>query len=405
MRWCGLDTAATLGAEPEGLYLLTQFHSPASHDLKGSVAVILACALSFSALTGEAFAEASDVSESQTRRAGVGPEPQDFEYVAFPMVAYTPETSVVLAGAGLLFFTLSDAPGAPRSDAMATGAYTLKGQGVLQLKSTLNLGRGDWQLKPSILLLDWPSDFFGVRSTPSPQPEEFTNQQAETELILNRRIFPSAYLGIAYEASYSSISAPRESRMIASNLPGFEGGFSSGVGVRFDWDRRDTKFAATRGTRVSFESTFFNEGLGGDFNFVKTRVDLRYFMSWSEHTLGFHAVTRMTHGDTPFYDLSTIGGSNQLRGVYSGKYVDQHMAVLQTEYRTPYFLWRFGLAGFGGVGQTFTSPDELALDRLKWGAGGGVRFLLKEAERVNIRLDFGFGEDGMNVYFGLAEAF
>ncbi len=346
-----------------------------------------------------------DVVDSETREAGVGELPEAFDFVAFPIVAFTPETSFVLAGAGLFFFKISDDPDTPRSDLLTTAAYTLRGQGVVQIEPSFFFGDGAWEFSTAFLFLDWPSDFFGIKGDTVEEPVEYNNLQAEGEFIVNRRIFENVYAGLAYEISYSDLTLPQDSDLFTADLPGREGGLISGIGIRFRWDTRDTRFATTEGSRFSVESTNFNEAFGGDFTYTKSRVDLRHFMNWSNHTLGLHAVTRLTMGDPPFYDMSTIGGSNQLRGVFSGKFVDNHMYVLQSEYRTPYLLWRFGLAAFAGVGQTFAHLEDITPSAWEWGAGGGIRFAVREEERVNIRLDFGYAEDGLSIYFGLAEAF
>lgn len=346
-----------------------------------------------------------DVVDKDSREAGVGDLPETFEFVAFPIIAFTPETSFVLAGAGLFFFKVSDHPEARRSDLLTTAAYTLRGQAAAQIEPSFYLGDGSWQVTTEFLFLDWPSDFFGIKGTTVEEPEVYNNLQVEGELIVNRRLWEDIYVGLGYEISYSDLTIPSDSELFTPDIPGREGGLLSGIGLRFRWDTRDTKFATTEGSRFALESTNFNEAFGGDYTYTKSRVDVRHFMNWSKHTIGFHAVTRLTMGDPPFYDMSTIGGSSQLRGVFSGKFVDNHMFVLQSEYRTPYILWRFGFAAFGGIGQTFASVEDIEFSALQWGAGGGLRFVVREEERVNIRLDLGYAEDGLSIYFGLAEAF
>jgi hypothetical protein len=43
---------------------------------------------------------------------------------------------------------------------------------------------------------------------------------------------------------------------------------------------------------------------------------------------------------------------------------------------------------------------------LKYSYGAGLRFRFNEEQKVNLRVDIGFGNDGnMGVYFGIEEAF
>jgi hypothetical protein len=43
---------------------------------------------------------------------------------------------------------------------------------------------------------------------------------------------------------------------------------------------------------------------------------------------------------------------------------------------------------------------------MKYSVGAGLRFLFNKEEKVNLRMDIGFGSDGnRGVYFGIEEAF
>ena len=43
---------------------------------------------------------------------------------------------------------------------------------------------------------------------------------------------------------------------------------------------------------------------------------------------------------------------------------------------------------------------------LKYSYGMGLRFLFNKKQKINLRMDFGFGQDGNSgVYFGIEEAF
>ena len=61
---------------------------------------------------------------------------------------------------------------------------------------------------------------------------------------------------------------------------------------------------------------------------------------------------------------------------------------------------------FAGVGDVFGSDaSDVSLDELKYSYGLGLRFLFNRQEKINLRADFGFGQDTRGVYFGLEEAF
>ena len=74
--------------------------------------------------------------------------------------------------------------------------------------------------------------------------------------------------------------------------------------------------------------------------------------------------------------------------------------VFQTEYRLQVYR-NLGLVFFGSVGQVSSAPDQFRMAGFKGAGGMGFRYKLNN-EGLNIRLDFGFG-DQTAYYFGLNE--
>jgi hypothetical protein len=80
------------------------------------------------------------------------------------------------------------------------------------------------------------------------------------------------------------------------------------------------------------------------------------------------------------------------------------MVGVQGEYRFP-VVWRFGLVGFAGVGRVSSTISQLNFTGLKDSYGFGVRYAVDRAEKLNLRLDFGWGRNSSGIYFNLTEAF
>jgi outer membrane translocation and assembly module TamA len=79
--------------------------------------------------------------------------------------------------------------------------------------------------------------------------------------------------------------------------------------------------------------------------------------------------------------------------------------MLQAEYRQ-YFWRRWGFVAFAGVGNVASELIEYDFGTLKYNFGAGLRFQFNKEQKINLRADFGFGQDGnMGVYFGIEEAF
>ena len=114
---------------------------------------------------------------------------------------------------------------------------------------------------------------------------------------------------------------------------------------------------------------------------------------------------RFVPGSPPFYELAALGGSTIMRGYFQGRYRDKSYTAAQIEYRG-HVWWRFGVVAFAGTGDVFGSDaSDLSFANLKYSYGFGLRFLFNRQEKINLRADFGFGQDTKGVYFGLEEAF
>jgi hypothetical protein len=120
--------------------------------------------------------------------------------------------------------------------------------------------------------------------------------------------------------------------------------------------------------------------------------------------VALQALAVASSGQPPFDQYPQLGGESLLRGYFQGRYRDRSLLAFQGEYRLPLF-WKFGLAGFAGIGQVAPDFGGFGLDRF-WVAGGaGLRFLLAKREGLNIRMDFAFGEGSSGFYLSFGEAF
>jgi hypothetical protein len=109
-------------------------------------------------------------------------------------------------------------------------------------------------------------------------------------------------------------------------------------------------------------------------------------------------------GYPPFYEMSALGGGQIMRGYYYGRFRDKIYTAGQIELRT--FFWkRLGGVVFGGMGNVSDNYKGLELRQSRFSFGGGLRFKFNQAEKINIRMDIGFGRGTSGVYFGMEEAF
>jgi hypothetical protein len=100
-----------------------------------------------------------------------------------------------------------------------------------------------------------------------------------------------------------------------------------------------------------------------------------------------------------------LGGEEKMRGYYKGAIRDKVLVDAQVEYRMP--IWKiFGLTTWVGTGRVAKEYKDLSLDGFWLSYGGGVRIKVDSENDINLRVDFGFGPNGVSgVYLNFAEAF
>lgn len=177
------------------------------------------------------------------------------------------------------------------------------------------------------------------------------------------------------------------------------------VGPSLDYDTRDDTFAPTRGTLINAQWLFSVKDLGSDFSYNKLKLAANFYHPLSK--TGVMAARLSMCGvseNAPFFDLCLYGQFNDLRGYQSGQYRDRASWAAQIEFRQ-HLGGRFGgviFAGMGGIAPKLSHIDD---STILPAVGGGLRFQVSEAYRVNMSLDVAIGKDSSAVYFSVGEAF
>ena len=178
------------------------------------------------------------------------------------------------------------------------------------------------------------------------------------------------------------------------------------LGLRLNRETTENRFHPTSGTLLDFTSDFFSQSLGSKYTFQAYRFTFNKYGSISEkQVLAYNVFVCGTGGTPPFYANCIYGANNELRGYTAGRYIDRYMLATQLEYRLS-LPKRFGLVGFGGVGEVVPGASQaFRANQLLPAGGGGVRFQLSKIYRVNMRADFARGKDTWTWSMGVGEAF
>ena len=145
------------------------------------------------------------------------------------------------------------------------------------------------------------------------------------------------------------------------------------------------------------------EGLNSS-DYEKIRFEYNRYFSLGNAVLAYRIYACYAGQGSPFFDLCAFGANDDLRGYTAGRYRDRAEVVTQLEYRRP-ISDRWGFVVFGGVGEVARSFSDMDANDLLPGVGVGIRFMVSEAQRINLRVDVARGNDESTVHISIGEAF
>jgi hypothetical protein len=368
----------------------------------------LLCAAHLLCAAGEASAAGddgkSDVAVGGREQAG-GYEGDGL--VIVPLVMYSPETHLGAGGLVVRFFRVGDSPIESRVSSLSLIALvTTRHQAIVELLPELYWDNESNYFAARLEYQRYPDSFWGIGArTPDDAEERYLRERLRLRLTPRRRVTGRFFLGLGFDFILQDGTYSDSGIFAMQDIPGEEGGFTSGVGPAALYDTRDNTVSSRAGTLLQASWLGFHEAVGSNYHFWKLITEARHFFPVAqESALGLRYYGEFHNGNVPYYHLAMIGGDELLRGYFLGRYRDRHLVALEAEYRFPLF-WRFGGVVFAGAAEIADRPSEFDADPVRVAGGGGLRFALSQEERLNLRLDAGVGPGTFGVYFTAREAF
>jgi hypothetical protein len=298
----------------------------------------------------------------------------------------------------------------PASVLGVAGLATNNGTRGFGAYSDLYMGRDTYHVTAVYVRGNINYDLYGIgiRAGNEGQkiPLEQTGQVFRGEIL--RRIGWEFFAGLRFLSGNSVVEARTSSATANDQLPPDLGLHTSlrSLGLRVHRDTTPNRFFPTGGSILDFSSDFFSQALGSKYSFQSYRFTFNKYAGWGEkQVLAYNLFVCGTGGEPPFYGNCIYGTNNELRGYTAGRYLDRYMFATQLEYRLS-LPKRFGVVGFGGIGEIAPGGSQILRSRNFLPAGGGgVRFELSKTYKVNLRADFARGKDNWTWTMGVGEAF
>lgn len=325
-----------------------------------------------------------------------------------PVIFSGPETGVALGGY-VMGYRNSDSslPQSKQDTLNAMIVYTQKEQMLCTFNVKKYLRGDQAMLTASLGYLDFPSEFFGIGSDTDPDTkEDYTYIQKGFNGSFLWKISPNVYLGPCMVYGRYDVEDKKAGGMLETgNILGSDGTTVAGGGLQLLLDTRDDEFAPQHGSVLNLQGISFRREWGSDQDFVQYGITYKHFWPLRERgTFALMSLLNISGGDVPFEMMPSLGGDAVMRGCYSGLYRDNNYAALQGEYRYPIGSRVSGVF-FAGFGEVAPEVNEFTADRIKVAAGFGFRFQLYPKQKLKLRLDQGFSEDGAYTYVNFMEAF
>ncbi len=351
--------------------------------------------------SGNAFA--SDAVPADTAK-----EKTTGNFLVFPFLLRSPETSVGFGAASAFFFKTKHNDTLIRtSDFNLVSLYTLRKQVVFVLGSSVYFPEEKVILRLQTSYSHYPDKSWGLgNNSPGGAEEDYDIHQFYFYPQMLRKFLHHWYGGISYEFQHVGDFIYEPNGVFdQQNIPGRYGGDMSGFGFLLSYDSRNSAYSPSRG--IFGELNFISHGeiVGSDFNFNSLVVDIRkFFPLRNDRVLAMQMILKDNKGNVPVRQLALLGGSEMMRGYYYGRYADKDMIAYQAEIRQ-FLFWRIGIVGFGGLGQVASEVSNFRLDGFHYAGGAGLRLMVSKKEKLNLRIDYGFGRQSGGLYVILKEAF
>jgi len=328
-------------------------------------------------------------------------------FKALPLAYFTPETRIAVEA--FAFYSFYARNSQRKSNLRLFITYTQNRQYLFISPWQVYTSGSQYFLSGSIDYRKFPEYYYGLGN----DTKEGSRALYEfTALTLNsksyKKLKKDTYLGLALQGQWMqpefSDPEPVFEDIVAENG---RGGYSYiGFGPSIMWDQRDHILSPSSGSFIVFTPLIgLGKTAGSAFKFGMATLDIRNYLPVAKNiTWANQLLTQVSFGNVPFRVLPTLGGPFFHRGYYQGRFRDNHLAFLQSEYRQ-HVIGRFGFAVFGSAGRVYRTLREDLFKQIHLAAGGGLRVRISKKDKTNVRLDYSFTPDSRGFYIYFAEAF
>jgi hypothetical protein len=329
-------------------------------------------------------------------------KPENLLIVPIPTSSPTFGTGLILGGAYFYRQTETQKAAQPASFTGAAAGYTNNDSwfaGVMQQ----NYWKEDtWRFTGVAGYLDLKLDLN------TPDGEDGERRSADwlldgylVQARISRRLAGDWYLGVS--GRYLDISQAIDLNVTEDEDFNLQSDISSlGVGLILDYDSRDLPSNAFEGRYLELKAMTSEQSNSDDDTYQTYRARFRSYHHLADPVvLAWDVNACAKSGQVPLWDTCRLG----LRGFSATEYLSKKTLYAQAELRWRFYK-RLGLVVFAGAGRVHDDFGGQGEDQAIPSYGAGIRLMLLESQRINLRIDYARSDHGNDAwYLSVTEAF
>lgn len=245
----------------------------------------------------------------------------------------------------------------------------------------------------------WGTTFDACAINPT---SEYERLQLKADADYNYRVCRYFYFGVVMNFNYTKAARVLNPNYLAGQRDAY---YLTGIGASFQIDTRDNPTNPQKGLYLLLREVAYPKffGTADMTNWATTFTLCGYQPLWKGGLIAGDLYAQLNNENAPWILREELGGvMGRMRGYYAGRYIDACQMSVQVELRQ-HIASRFGCVAWVGAGTVFPSLKKIQWKNILPNYGIGLRVEFKH--NMNLRIDFGLGNDTAGFSFGFAEAF
>lgn len=312
----------------------------------------------------------------------------DFTFVAGPSYSSKTSLSLGVLAAGLYRTDRRDTLSSP-SNITLFGNISISGYYYVGISGNSFFKHNRHRLDYELGFRSQPTSFWGLgyEAAAHNPPGSYTAKKYTVDMQYKYALMKHVYVGGTLNFNYTKAKDMTTPQYLNGQNPNYT---ATGIGTFIEYDSRDIVTQPFSGLYASVNAIVYPQFLGNCRDMlwrVKVTVDY-YHRLWRDAVVAVDLYGEFNSFRTPWTMYAMLGGNFRMRGYYEGRFNDLDMITAQVEIRQRIYR-RIGCAVWGGAGNVFRSFRDFDWGKTLPNYGVGLRWELKK--RMNIRLDYGFG--------------